>query len=87
MIRIKLQSLLDKEERSLHWVSSKTNISYATLHKFCNNKTNAVSYSVLDNLCKLFNCNIEDIMEYEKHDIKVKIIQGDKVIKDYNTKD
>lgn len=87
MIRVKLQEILDKEERSLNWVSIKTNIAYTTLHKFCNNKTSSVSYNVLDSLCKLFNCKIEDIITYEKYDIDIKIMRGNEVIKKYNKKD
>jgi len=66
MITVKLQEILNKEERSLNWVATKTNIAYTTLHKFCNNKTSSVSYSVLDSLCTLFKCNIEDIIEQVK---------------------
>lgn len=87
MIRVKLQEILDREERSLNWVSIKTNIAYTTLHKFCNNKTSSVSYNVLDSLCKLFNCKIEDIITYEKYDIDIKIMRGNEVIKKYNKKD
>lgn len=65
MIKVKLQEILDKEERSLNWVSLKTGISYSTLHKFCNNKTTSVSFEVLYKLCKLFNCSISDILEID----------------------
>ncbi|CUU45443.1 helix-turn-helix domain-containing protein [Clostridium beijerinckii] len=66
MIIIKLQEILDREERSLNWVATKTNIAYTTLHKFNSNKTTSVSYNVLNQLCKLFKCNIEDIIEYKE---------------------
>ena len=87
MIEVKLQQILDREERSLNWVSLKTNIAYTTLHKFCNNKTSSVSYNVLDSLCKLFNCNIGDIIEYNKHNLNIKIMRGDEIIHEYNKKD
>ncbi|MDU1413470.1 MAG: helix-turn-helix transcriptional regulator [Clostridium sp.] len=63
MIKVKLQCILDREERSLNWVSVKTGISYSTLHKFCSNKTTSVSYDVLEKLCNLFNCDVCDIIE------------------------
>ncbi|NSB12094.1 helix-turn-helix domain-containing protein [Clostridium beijerinckii] len=66
MIKVKLQEVLDREERSLNWVATKTNIAYTTLYKFNSNKTTSVSYNVLDQLCKLFKCNIEDIVEYKE---------------------
>lgn len=63
MIKIKLQEILDREERSLNWVSTKTGISYSTLHKFCSGKTSSVSYDVLEKLCDLFKCDLSDIIE------------------------
>lgn len=65
MVKVKLQEILDKEERSLNWVSLKTGISYSTLHKFCNNKTTSVSYELLCKLSKLFNCQISDLLEID----------------------
>lgn len=87
MIKVKLQELLDREERSLNWVALKTNIAYTTLHKFSNNKTSSVSYNVLESLCGLFKCKIEDIIEYDEQPLNIKIKRGDKVIHEYNKKD
>ena len=66
MIVVKLQEILNKEERSLNWVSKKTNISYSTLYKFNNNDTSSVSYNVLDKLCKLFKCELQDIIYFKE---------------------
>lgn len=66
MIKVKLQDILDREERSLNWVATKTDIAYTTLHKFNSNKTTSVSYNVLDKICKLFKCKVEDIVQYEE---------------------
>lgn len=66
MIKVRLQELLDRDERSLNWVATKTNLSYSSLHKLVNNKTTSISFDVLDKLCELFNCKVEDIIEYYK---------------------
>lgn len=66
MIKVRLQELLDRDERSLNWVATKTNLSYSSLHKLINNKTTSISFDVLDKLCELFNCKVEDIIEYCK---------------------
>lgn len=87
MIKVKLQDLLDREERSLSWVALKTNIAYTTLHKFSNNKTSSVSYNVLESLCGLFKCKIEDIIEYDEQPLNIKIKRGDEFIHEYNKKD
>ena len=64
MIKVKLLDILKKEERSLNWVSTKTGISYSTLHKLSSGDTKSVSFDVLDKICSLFKCNIEDILEH-----------------------
>lgn len=66
MIIVKLQKILDKEERNLNWVASKTGIAYTTLAKFNKGKTTSVSYDVLDKLCDLFKCDICDLIEHIK---------------------
>lgn len=64
MIKVRLQELLDRDERSLNWVATKTNLSYASLHKLVNSKTTSISFDVLDKLCDLFKCNTEDIIQH-----------------------
>ena len=64
MVKVKLQEILDREDRSLNWVASKTGIAYSTLHKLNNNNTTSISFNTIDKLCKLFNCNTIDIIEY-----------------------
>lgn len=63
MIKIKLNEILEEQERNLNWLSKKCNISYSTLYNFANHKTNAVSYDVLEKICELIDCNVEDIMK------------------------
>lgn len=64
MVKVKLQEILDKEERSLNWVASKTGIAYSTLHKLNSNNTTSISFNTIDKLCELFKCNTIDIIEY-----------------------
>jgi len=64
MVKVKLQAILKREERSLNWVAVKTGIAYSTLHKLNNNNTTSIGFNTIDCLCKLFKCNIEDLIEY-----------------------
>lgn len=66
MVEVKLQSILDKEERNLSWVAKKTGIAYSTLHKLNSNNTTSISFTTIDKLCGLFKCKIEDIIEYKE---------------------
>ena len=63
MVKIKLQDILDKNERPLKWVSDKTGISYSTLHKLNSGNTSSISFEVLEKICNLFNVKPNDILE------------------------
>ncbi len=64
MIRIKILDMLNKEDRSLNWLANKTGLTYSTLYNFAHQRTNAVTYDVLEKLCKFLKCDIKDIIEY-----------------------
>lgn len=66
VIKIKLNEMLQKEERSLNWVSTKTGISYSTLFKLNNNDTKLISFDVLEKICLLLRCSPNDILEIEE---------------------
>ena len=64
MIKIKVLDLLNKTDRNIKWLSEKTDINYSTLYNFAHSKTNAVSYEIIEKLCKFYNCQIQDIIYY-----------------------
>lgn len=66
MIEVKLNEILEKHERSLNWVSKKTNIAYSTLNRLIHNNTTGIKFETLDALCTLFDCNTEDIIKHIK---------------------
>ena len=49
MVIIKLQDILNKEDRSLNWVSEKTGIAYSTLYKLNKGNTKSISFETLAN--------------------------------------
>lgn len=66
MIKVKLNEILESKERNLNWLAKKCNISYSTLYNFANNNTNAVSYNVIEAICDVLGCTIQDILEIVK---------------------
>ena len=42
----------------------KANIAYVTALRLSKGDAQAISFEVLESLCKLFNVNVEDILEY-----------------------
>ena len=64
MIKIKVLDILDKKERNLNWLATNAGITYSTLYNFAHQKTNSVTYDVLEKICKVLRCNVCDIIEY-----------------------
>ncbi|EOR27393.1 putative transcriptional regulator [Clostridium sartagoforme AAU1] len=66
MVKIKLQEILEKEERSLNWVATKTGISYSTLHKLNNGETKSISFDVLERICLLLKIDVSELIEIKQ---------------------
>ncbi len=64
MISNKFSRLLGERLLKISKVSDETGISRTTLTNIYYRRCNAISFDVLDKLCKYLNCNIEDIIEY-----------------------
>ena len=56
------------KESSENWytLANKHHLSHSTLHRLKHNKD--VSTKTLNDLCRILNCRIEDIVEYEPSD-------------------
>lgn len=71
MIIVHLENLMrkkayeDKRKINLNIVAKETGISFPTLHNIVNKKNNSTSTAILDKLCKYFNCEISDLLEYK----------------------
>lgn len=62
MIVCNLPSLMGERRRKISDVSRETGISRTTLTKLYYGEVSAVSFSVLDRLCRAFNCGVGDIL-------------------------
>lgn len=64
-VRIYLETLL--AGRSLYWLAKSSGIPYSTVHKIASNKTDGISFVVLEKL--------SDALECEPRDLIVKILE------------
>ena len=55
-IDLKLQEL----GKSRYWLSKETNITYPNITKICNNQTESIKFSSLENICKALNWTLSD---------------------------
>ncbi len=64
MIRIKLSELLGKHKMNQKTLSRLTNIRPATISKMYYEETKRIDINQLDSLCRVFDCEISELLEY-----------------------
>lgn len=64
MIRMKLHIKLAESKMNQKELAEKTGISKNTIGAYCNESNKHIVKEHLDMFCKLFHCNVEDIVEY-----------------------
>lgn len=64
MIKIKLSDLLGKNKMTQKALADITHIRPATISKMYYEETKRIDITQLNNLCKAFDCEISDLLEY-----------------------
>ena len=64
MIRIKLSELLGKHKMTQKALADLTNIRPATISKMYYEEAKRIDVKHLNNMCKAFNCEISELLEY-----------------------
>lgn len=57
---------LEKSSENWYTLTSKYKLSHSTLHRLKHNKD--VSTKTLNDLCRILNCNVQDILTYVPSD-------------------
>ena len=66
MIIVNLDVMMAKRKMSLNTLSDKVGITLANLSILKNNKAKAIRFSTLDAICKALDCDVSDILAFEK---------------------
>ena len=64
MIKIKLSDLLGKNKMTQKALSEMANIRPATVSKMYYEEVKRIDIKHLNNICKAFNCEISELLEY-----------------------
>ena len=64
MIKVKVPELMKKKGYNATDLMRKANIAYATALRLSKGDAEAMSFEVLESLCKLFEVRVEDVLEY-----------------------
>jgi putative transcriptional regulator len=50
MIKVKINEVLDKQNKSIYWISENTGMSYSAIYNLINNKTKAIHFETLEKI-------------------------------------
>ena len=64
MIKVKVPELMKQKGYNATDLMRKANIAYGTALRLSKGEADAMSFEVLESLCKLFEVRVEDVIEY-----------------------
>jgi putative transcriptional regulator len=64
MIKNHLSKLMGEKRYTIVQVAEKTGMSTSTISNLYNEKVKRLDFDTLEKLCKLFNCKVQDLIEY-----------------------
>ncbi|MBQ2890522.1 MAG: helix-turn-helix transcriptional regulator [Clostridia bacterium] len=67
-IVLRLDRMMVERKISLNELAERVGISNVNLSKIKNNKVTAIRFSTLAAICKVLECEVGDILEYQKND-------------------
>lgn len=69
MIKFKLAEILEKQEKTMYWLSKESGVRPNTISQWVNNEdVKSISVETLNKICKTLKCNIADIVDYVDDD-------------------
>lgn len=63
MLSLKINQLLEQNNRSAYWLSKQTGISPNNMGRICNGETSTIRFDTIEKICLALNCSINDLFE------------------------
>ena len=67
MIKFKVKELLEKNKMSRYKLRQYTSLSYERVNDYYFGRVKVIKTEELEELCNIFNCNTQDIVEFKKN--------------------
>lgn len=63
MIKINIEELLKKNNKSKYWLRQKMNITSRNLNRIIKGETDSISFKYLEEFCEYLNCTPGELIE------------------------
>lgn len=72
MIKINIEELLKKNNKSKYWLKGKMNITSRNLNKIIRGETTSISFKYIEDFCKYLNCTLGELISIIPNKEKIK---------------
>ncbi|MBA2878005.1 putative transcriptional regulator [Anoxybacillus kamchatkensis] len=69
-VKNNLRILMAKHKMNIQDVHEKTGLSRTTISKLYNEESTTIAFETISKLCKLFDCDVDDLLYLEKEEGK-----------------
>ncbi|MDF2883752.1 MAG: Cro/CI family transcriptional regulator -like protein [Clostridiaceae bacterium] len=66
MIKICIEGILHKKDKTVYWLSKQTGMTQNNLANLINEKTTSIKFDNLERICDALECDISDVLKIEK---------------------
>ena len=66
MVKMQIDPILEKHQRSFYWLAKTTGISHTTLWRLKKGKAQGINFITLEKICQALECEPGDILKLEK---------------------
>ncbi len=66
MVKVNIEELLKKENRSKYWLCQKMNITSRNLNRIIRGQTTSISFKYIEEFCLYLNCTPGELFSIEK---------------------
>ena len=60
-MKLRIKEILEQKGKTKYWLYMQLGLSYQNFNNMITNKTKSIKYEMIENLCEIFDCSIEDL--------------------------
>ena len=68
MIKLNALELLKEKDKTKYWLYKQLGMSYQNFNKMVNNETKSIQYEMIEKMCTILDCTIDELLNYEDID-------------------